>query len=366
MRRMIKALMVTGTLLAVLAFVAPSAGARTRVAATAAPDFVFSSNYSSGGLLFPGETWDPHPWCHDCDSYGGPHIPVLIPGGGCYIDSNSLAITPLNGFDAPVTLSVSGLPPGVTSRIPKTVLPSAPGWPWIGVFALDASPSVPLGTTFTATLTATSGSLVHTIIRTVTVSKQVPAGCDDSTISWPALRYNTTFGLFTAANEVLNEDIILGSPAPAGGTVVTFTSSDPSVVSAPASVSIPAGLQGAPVQITAHGVSSDTAVTLTTSANGNTISNQIDVSPDTEPETVTVTEAQYDSSTGVLLVLAKDTNYGGVAVLTVLNSSSHQVIGTMNNLGQGLFGAVLPVTTKPLRIRVVSSMTGASGSATVK
>jgi hypothetical protein len=53
-------------------------------------------------------------------------------------------------------------------------------------------------------------------------------------------------------------------------------------------------------------------------------------------------------------------------VLTVLNSSSHQVIGTMNNLGQGLFGAVLPVTAKPSRIRVVSSMTGASATAAVK
>ena len=107
-------------------------------------------------------------------------------------------------------------------------------------------------------------------------------------------------------------------------------------------------------------------MTFTTSANGNTISTQVDVTPNSSPETVTITEAQFDSSTGELLLFAKDPNYGGVAVLTVLDSSTHQVIGTMNNLGQGLFGAVLPVTAKPSRIRVVSSMTGASASATVK
>jgi len=38
----------------------------------------------------------------------------------------------------------------------------------------------------------------------------------------------------------------------------------------------------------------------------------------------------------------------------------------MNNLGQGLLGAVLPVTTKPSKIRVVSSIAGASATATVK
>ena len=46
--------------------------------------------------------------------------------------------------------------------------------------------------------------------------------------------------------------------------------------------------------------------------------------------------------------------------------ATYRVIGTMNNLGQGLFGAVLPVTTKPSKIRVVSSIAGASATATVK
>jgi hypothetical protein len=370
MRRSIKALMVAGSAAALLAFVAPAAGAQPRAASAAAPDFSLSTNYgpanSGPGILFPGETWDPHPWCHDCGTYGGPHYPQLIPGGGCVLDYNFLTVYPFNGFDAPVTLSVSGLPPGVTSRMPRTVMIPAPGWPFEGSFALDASSSVPLGTTFTVKITATSGSLVHTITRPVTVSNQVPAGCDNSTIPWPALRYNEPFGAFFAANEVETVDIILGSPAPAGGTVVTFTSSDPSVVPVPAPVTIPAGLQGAPVQISARQVSKYTPVTFTTSANGNTISTQVDVSPDSEPETVTITQAQFDSSTSELLLFAKDPNYGGIAVLTVLNSSSHQVIGTMNNLGQGDFGAVLPVTAKPSRIRVVSSMTGASATATVK
>jgi hypothetical protein len=77
-------------------------------------------------------------------------------------------------------------------------------------------------------------------------------------------------------------------------------------------VTIPAGLQGATVQISAHKVSgSYQSVTLTTSANGNTISTGIDISAPTSAETVTITMAQYDSSTGELLLLAKDPNYWG-------------------------------------------------------
>jgi hypothetical protein len=76
--------------------------------------------------------------------------------------------------------------------------------------------------------------------------------------------------------------------------------------------------------------------------------------------------AQYDSSTGNLLLLASDQNYGAVAVLTVLDASTNQVIGTTNDLGGGGFGAVLPVAPKPATILVVSSIAGASATATVQ
>lgn len=66
------------------------------------------------------------------------------------------------------------------------------------------------------------------------------------------------------------------------------------------------------------------------------------------------------------LLLASDPNYGGVAVLTVFEASTEtdQFIGTMNRIGG--FGAVLPMATKPGTIRVVSSITGASATATVQ
>ena len=285
--------------------------------------------------------------------------------GGRFLGSNSLTIMPLNGFNAPVTLSVSGLPAGVTSPMPTTVMIQAPGYPFNGVFALEASRSASLGT-FTATLTATSGSLVHTLSLTVTVADQAPPPYNSNPSSWPALGYLEGFGSLSQ-NEVRTVHVIVGSPAPAGGSVVTFTSSDPSVLSTPASVTIPEGLQGATIQISAHQVSGSGAmVTLTTSANGNTISTGVGVSPPYSAETVTITMAQYDSSTGNLLLLASDQNYGGVAVLTVLDASTNQVIGTTNRLGGGGFGAVLPVAPKPATILVVSSITGASATATVQ
>lgn len=350
---------------ALVALIVLVTGARPVVVSAAAPDFSLTTNYSWSGFLLRGETWDPHPPCVDCLSFGGPHYAFNDGYGGCYIDSNGLAITPSNGFDAPVTLSVSGLPAGITSRMPTPVLIQAPGYPYEGTFELEASPSAALGT-YTVTVTATSGSLVHTITRTVTVVDQAPPPCNSSPSPWPALGYDNLFGNMTGG-EVRTEHIIMGSPAPAGGSVVTFTSSDPSVLSAPAPVTIPAGLQGATIQIVTHPVSGNAIVTLTTAANGNTITTSIGVypPPPNYPETVTITQAQYDSSTQELLLMASDPNYGGVALLTVLNASTNDVIGTMNRLGGGGFGAVLPSATNPGTIRVVSSITGASATATI-
>lgn len=61
----------------------------------------------------------------------------------------------------------------------------------------------------------------------------------------------------------LTLDIQLSAPAPAGGATVNLSVSDPTVLSAPVNVNIPAGSQSASIPVTANYVSVDTPVTVT-------------------------------------------------------------------------------------------------------
>jgi hypothetical protein len=76
-----------------------------------------------------------------------------------------IALQPSGTFTGPVTLSVSGVPTGVTAAFAPPVL-SAPGEGSLGIVAL---PSAATGS-YTLTITATSGALVRTATVTLVVS----------------------------------------------------------------------------------------------------------------------------------------------------------------------------------------------------
>jgi len=64
------------------------------------------------------------------------------------------------------------------------------------------------------------------------------------------------------AGATVNADAILTAPAPSGGAELTVASSDPAAVSAPATVTIPAGSVSVPVPITINSISQTTPVVL--------------------------------------------------------------------------------------------------------
>jgi hypothetical protein len=79
----------------------------------------------------------------------------------------TLTVTSLDGFSLPVNLTVSGLPSGVTGTIvPSTVNPAGAAASSTLVITLPKKP--PTGT-FLLTITATSGSLTHTVTITLTI-----------------------------------------------------------------------------------------------------------------------------------------------------------------------------------------------------
>ncbi len=91
---------------------------------------------------------------------------TVKPGGKA---TTTITVTSQNGFNSAVTLSGSGLPSGVTAAFATNpVTPPANGTV-TSVLTLTAASNATLGT-FTITLTGTSGSLVHSVSGTLTVS----------------------------------------------------------------------------------------------------------------------------------------------------------------------------------------------------
>jgi hypothetical protein len=80
-------------------------------------------------------------------------------------------------------------------------------------------------------------------------------------------------------------------------------------------------------------------------------------------DTVTISKAQYTTSTSQLIVQATDSN--PAAVLTVKVTSSGQVLGTMRTRGDGTYQLKQNVTPNPVNITVTSNL-GGSASANVR
>ncbi len=91
--------------------------------------------------------------------------PTLTLTAGSAPASTTLTLTGSNGFNGPATLTLSGLPAGVTaSTLPLTLAPGTPQ-----TLTLTAAPSAPLSSS-TLTLTASSGTLTHTLTLVLNVS----------------------------------------------------------------------------------------------------------------------------------------------------------------------------------------------------
>ncbi len=101
--------------------------------------------------------------------FGGSVAPgsqTVVPGG---TTSYTVNVTPQNGFTGDVTLSVSGLPSGVTGSFSPNPVTGGSG---SSTLTLTASNSTPLGNS-TFMITGSSGSLVHSLTANLTVNSSL-------------------------------------------------------------------------------------------------------------------------------------------------------------------------------------------------
>jgi hypothetical protein len=267
---------------------------------------------------------------------------------------------PDTGFRGTVNFQLSTLPQGVTSQTAtsttitdNTILCYDFGSPVYGTdttLQLSADSTAPLGN-FTLTLTATSGSLSHSTTLTVDVVDQLPA----TTLYQLTLPPTTSTSPSTYGGSPAQGTVQLTFPAPAGGTVVGLGSSNPSVASPPASITLPAGSTSGTFTINTQPVATDTFVRLSATLNGQTITSltQLLVQPppslaslSTNPSTVvpnmfgdelipaivTITEPVPTDSNGVVIALSSsNTQVATVPATVTIPASTCNSTGCMMN-----------------------------------
>jgi uncharacterized protein (DUF736 family) len=159
--------------------------------------------------------------------------------------------------------------------------------------------------------------------------------------------------------------VSLDTGAPAGGVLVSLSSSNPNVVTLPANVAIAAGAVEASFNVTTSAVASSTTVTLNGTAGGVTRTVILEIKPANVPnaDSVAITRAEYTVSKRQLRVEATSTNPG--ATLTAYATSTGATIGTLTNDGSGRYRGELNLATNPGNITLKSSDGGSATRATV-
>jgi len=201
--------------------------------------------------------------------------------------------------------------------------------------------TVPTPVTITATIGTSSTSIAITVQPPSLASLSVP-----STITG-----GTTVGAIAFLNGL----------APAGGAIVSLSSSSPAV-SPPATVIVPAGQPTASVLVSTSAVTATTLVTLTASWNGVSVSAPITLTASQPPATITldptVTTGNTGSS-GVVTIAAPQS-----VDLQLALSSSNTAVATTNNfvtIPAGVMAGGFLVFTQPPAVptTVTISVSGA-------
>lgn len=298
---------------------------------------------------------------------------------------------------APTSVTISGAYGGVTKSAELTVTP-----PSLSSLSLNPT-SVPGGTPSTGTVTlnaaAPEGGVTvmlrsYSTVATVPAGVTVPAGATSAsfTVSTSPVyaapigfEIAGTYGGLTASARLtvtpaitatlyslsLNDasvpggaplvgTVTLTAAAPAGGAVVTLSSSNSAVATVPASVTVAAGVTSASFTgSTAACVS--TVVTISGTYEGVTRSAGLTVSPPTTTDTITIQQADYFANKRELRVAAKSTS--STATLRVFVTSTGDPIGTLTKGGDGRYSGQFTWPVNPQNIEVRSSFCGSATKA---
>jgi hypothetical protein len=137
------------------------------------------------------------------------------------------------------------------------------------VIGVPLNCTVPLGSA-TGTFSITSSTVTVTTQATITGNLGTSSQQATVTVQAPALESIAVkpTSVVGSSSTAVTGGILLTGPAPAGGIVVQLTSSNPTVVRLPASVTVPAGKSSVSFKVGHAKVTQTVAVTLTATSGG--------------------------------------------------------------------------------------------------
>jgi WD40 repeat protein len=215
---------------------------------------------------------------------------ALSPDGSqlAYTNPGNLLSVNTNPLNVLTTLASLSITPGTvesggstTGTVMLTQI-AAPGGATVTLSSNNAIATVPASVVVasgakTATFPITAGSVTSQVIPTVTascggVTKKQALIVNPTGVYWVAVVPNYVVGGNTTVGTVT-----LGGPAPAGGIAVSLTCS--SLVSVPATVTVPAGQTTATFTAGTMSVSTTTAATITATLNGTSAMVTFEITP---------------------------------------------------------------------------------------
>jgi hypothetical protein len=275
-----------------------------------------------------------------------PNTMVVGPGSS---GTSTITLTPVNGFSGSVTLSVSGLPTGVTAAFSANPVTSS------STLTLTASSKAAMGTA-TVTITATSGNLTNSIPISLTVAKPNLTPPSPSAVTLDPGGSVTSTITITPANAFSGNVTLVASGLPAGVTAVfspnPATSSSVLTLTAASTAKL-----------------KTTTVTITGTSGRLKATTKIEVTPGNFVLTATpgaLTVAQGNSGTGTITIIPEDGFDGNVTLSArvpsgvtasftpnpatststlTLNVSDSAAIGTSTVTITGTSGSLVRTTT---------------------
>jgi hypothetical protein len=248
--------------------------------------------------------------------------PSSIGGGG-----SSTGTVTLNG-PAPINGAVIAL------SSDNTAAASVPASATVAPGATSATFSVT-----TSTVTASSNVSISGTYNGATQSALL--GIEASTLNLLSLSPTSVTGGASSTGT-----INLTSPAPSGGTVVSLSSSDPSVAAVPDFVTVPAGATSATFAVATSAVSASTSVVMTAASSGITQTVALTVLPPTLMS-VSMTPARLtggNSSVGTVS-LSGPAPSGGLAISLSSSDSSVAAVSSSMTVPAGATSATFTATT---------------------
>ena len=188
----------------------------------------------------------------------------------------ALQVVPPLGNIAPMSLAFSpGTVCGSGSSTGTVTLnsPAPAGGLSVALTSSDASAAVPAGVTVAAGATTATFSVATSIVPqdtlvTVTATANGAAQTGTLTVQAATLQpFNLEVATITGGRQ-LSASVNLSCPAPPGGSTITLVSDNPTVVSVPASVTVPTGSTVGVFAVSTSAVASAVTVKVTATYNG--------------------------------------------------------------------------------------------------